>query len=32
MGYIGKDELLRQAQAIPNSYGNYLARIAEEAM
>jgi glucose-1-phosphate thymidylyltransferase len=32
MGYIGKDELLRQAQAIPNSYGNYLARIAEEVM
>jgi glucose-1-phosphate thymidylyltransferase len=32
MGYIGKDELLRQAQAIPNSYGNYLARIAEEAI
>lgn len=32
MGYIGKDELLRQAEAIPNSYGNYLARIAEEAM
>jgi len=32
MGYIGKDELLRQAQAIPNSYGNYLARIAEEGI
>jgi glucose-1-phosphate thymidylyltransferase len=32
MGYIGRDELLRQAQAIPNSYGNYLARIAEEGI
>jgi glucose-1-phosphate thymidylyltransferase len=32
LGYIGKDELLSQAQAIPNSYGNYLARIAEEAI
>ena len=32
IGYIGKDELLCQAQAIPNSYGNYLARIAEEGI
>jgi len=32
MGYIGRDELLRQARAIPNSYGNYLAHIAEEGI
>lgn len=31
MGYLGKDELLRQAKEMPNSYGEYLKRIAEEA-
>lgn len=31
IGYIGKDELLRLAGDIPNSYGEYLKRIAEEA-
>jgi len=30
LGYIDKAELLRQAEEIPNSYGGYLARIAEE--
>ena len=31
-GYIDKAELLRQAKEIPNSYGDYLARIAEEGI
>jgi len=31
-GYIDKAELLRQAREIPNSYGGYLARIAEEGI
>jgi len=30
MGYIGRAELKRQASAIPNSYGEYLARVADE--
>lgn len=30
LGYIEKDELLRQAGEMPNSYGEYLKRIAEE--
>jgi glucose-1-phosphate thymidylyltransferase len=29
-GYIGKSELLRQAEAIPNAYGEYLRRLAED--
>jgi len=31
-GYIDKAELLRQAKEIPNSYGEYLTRIAEEGI
>jgi len=31
-GYIDKAELLRQAKEIPNSYGDYLTRIAEEGI
>jgi len=31
-GYIDKAELLRQAKKIPNSYGDYLTRIAEEGI
>jgi glucose-1-phosphate thymidylyltransferase len=30
LGYIGRAELRRQARAIPNSYGEYLSRLAEE--
>jgi glucose-1-phosphate thymidylyltransferase len=30
MGYIGRAELKRQAASIPNSYGEYLARVADE--
>jgi len=30
LGYIDKAELLRQAKEIPNSYGDYLTRMAEE--
>lgn len=29
-GYIDKVELLRQAEAIPNAYGDYLKRLARE--
>ncbi len=31
MGYIDRAELTRQAALIPNSYGEYLARVADEA-
>ena len=30
LGYIGKDELLRQAKDFPNSYGAFLERVAKE--
>ncbi len=30
MGYIGRAELKRQAERMPNSYGEYLARVIEE--
>ena len=30
LGYIGKSELLKLAAAIPNAYGEYLKRLAEE--
>ncbi len=30
MGYIDRAELTRQAALIPNSYGEYLARVADE--
>jgi glucose-1-phosphate thymidylyltransferase len=32
LGYIDKAELLRQAKEIPNSYGDYLTRMAEEGI
>jgi glucose-1-phosphate thymidylyltransferase len=31
MGYISADDLLRLASRLPNSYGRYLERIAEES-
>jgi glucose-1-phosphate thymidylyltransferase len=32
LGYIGADELVRQARDFPNSYGAYLERVAREAV
>ncbi len=33
MGYIGEDELKRQAQAMDNNeYGKYLLRLVEEGL
>jgi glucose-1-phosphate thymidylyltransferase len=32
MGYIGREELSRQAKEINNQYGEYLSLLAEEGM